>query len=72
MLLFLPEYVEKHLPYSDEVKNNILGSLVNRLSSMNSGIIGESANSDHPISGKELCSGTVLVELDDLSIETKP
>lgn len=72
MLSLLPEYMNLHLPYGEEVKSNILGSIVNRLSSLNSGMIGESVNSSEVISGKELCSGTVLIELDDLSLEVKP
>lgn len=72
LLFLLPEYVESHLPYGDEVKNNIYGSLFNRLSMLTSGVIGESVNADNCLSGRDLCSGTVLVELDDLSLETKP
>lgn len=72
MLMLLPEYVESKLPYGEEVKRNVLGSLTNRLTALNTGIIGEAANSEYSISGKELCSGAVLVELDDLSIEIKP
>lgn len=72
LLRFLPEYCEQNLPYGEEVRNNIYGSLVNRLSSINSGVLGESMNTAHPIMGKDLCSGTVLIELDDLSLETKP
>ena len=72
LLRLLPDYCKTHLPYGDEVRNNIYGSLVNRLSSLNTGMIGESVNAAQPITGKELCTGTVLVELDDLSLETKP
>lgn len=72
LLVFLPDYCKTHLPYGDEVRNNIYGSLVNRLSSLNTGMIGESVNASRVIAGKDLCSGTVLVELDDLSLETKP
>ena len=72
MLFLLPEYVNTQLAYGDEVRNNIYGSIANRLYSLNSGMIGESVNSAEPISGKTLCSGPVLVELDDLSLEAKP
>lgn len=72
LLELLPAYCSERLPYGDEVRNNIYGSLVNRLSSLNSGIIGDAVNASRSITGKELCSGTVLVELDDLSLETKP
>ncbi len=72
LLKLLPDYCKDQLPYGDEVRNNICGSLVNRLSFLNSGITGESINAARPITGKELCSGTVLIELDDLSLEAKP
>lgn len=72
MLVLLPEFVESHLPYGNEVKNNIYGSLFNRLSMLTTGVIGESVNADTCVTGRELCNGTVLVELDDLSLETKP
>jgi DNA helicase HerA-like ATPase len=72
LLVLLPDYCRTSLPYGNEVQNNIYGSLVNRLSSLNSGMFGESVNAAHSITGKELCAGTVLVELDDLSLETKP
>ncbi len=72
MIKYLPEFCQAKLPYGDEVRNNILGSLYNRLSSLDSGMVGEAMSSDDPITGQELCSGSVLVELDDLSLETKP
>lgn len=72
MIAFLPDFCQTKLPYGDEVQSNILGSLYNRLSSLDSGMVGEAMNADNPITGKDLCSGTTLVELDDLSLETKP
>lgn len=72
LVSMLYEYCNTSLPYGEEVKNNIIGSLFNRLSSLNSGIVGMSANSEVSISGKELCSGSILIELDDLSLDMKP
>ena len=72
LLFWLPEYVNRNLPYGDEVRQNILGSLMNRLNMLNSGVIGAAVNSEQPVSGKDLCSGSVLVELDDLSLDVKP
>lgn len=72
LTLIVHEYVNEKLPYGDEVRNNIYGSLINRLTSLDSGLIGAAANRDKQISGKELCAGNVLIELDDLSLETKP
>ena len=72
MLAFLPEFCRTKLPYGEEVRNNILGSLFNRLSSLNSGMVGEAMHAGSSISGEELCSGTTLVELDDLSLDVKP
>lgn len=69
---YLPEFCRTNLPYGEEVKNNILGSLQNRLAYLNSGTTGLSFNSDKSVTGKDLCSSDVLIELDDLSIEMKP
>lgn len=68
----LSEYCRTQLPYGEEVRNNILGSLYNRLSALSSGILGMALQSSRPVSGRELSSGTILIELDDLSLETKP
>ena len=72
LLESLPEYCRTHLPYGDEVRDNIYGSLVNRLSSLNSGVIGRAMNARRCVTGRELCETSVLIELEDLSLETKP
>ena len=72
MLTFLPEFCRTKLPYGEEVRNNILGSLFNRLSSLNSGMVGEAMHAGSSVSGEALCSGTTLIELDDLSLDVKP
>lgn len=72
LIRLLPEFFKSNIPYGDEVKSNIYGSLVNRLSSLNTGMTGIAFNGQSSISGKELCSKSILVELDDLSLDTKP
>jgi len=72
LLEYLPEYCQHYLPYGDEVRNNIYGSLVNRLSSLNSGVIGRTLNADRSVTGRELCDSSVLIELNDLARESKP
>lgn len=68
----LDEYSKIGIRSGSEVTANIEGSVIRRLDEITSGTTGNIINTRNGITGRELCSGSVLVELDDLSLETKP
>lgn len=72
MQRLLKEYCTTCLAYGSEVAGNVQGALLNRLSSLNSGITDEIFNDSYSLTGRELCSGMTLIELDDLSLDSKP
>lgn len=67
----LDEYIEKYERSGQEVSQNILGALDRRTDSLRMGIEGEVFRCEQGLTGEELCSGHTLVELDDLSADTK-
>ena len=71
LLELLPVFVSDHLEYGREVNANVSGSLVNRLSYLNTGILGGAMNTLDSISGRELTESNTLIELNDLSLDTK-
>ena len=68
----LPGYSAEENKSGDEVKKNIEGAILRRLVSVSSGTIASVTSSGKNITGGELCSGSVLIELDDLSLDLKP
>ena len=68
----LYEYSKKEILSGPEVKSNIEGSIIRRLLMLLKGTVGKITNTEHSITGQELCCGSILVELDDLSLEVKP
>lgn len=68
----LEEYSKIGIRSGKEVTANIEGSVIRRLESLITGIAGNVINVDCGISGQELCSGPVLIELDDFATDVKP
>lgn len=71
---YLPQFMDEELQYGQEVSDNIRGSILNRLRSLNEGTIGAVINSggERSLTGEALCSGSVVIELDDFSLDVKP
>ena len=69
----LPEFMERELQYGPEVWDNIKGAILNRLRSMNEGIVSRivTCTPESSLSGERLCSTNALIELDDLPIDLK-
>lgn len=70
----LPKFMERELSYGEEVSDNIRGSILNRLNTLNEGTVGSVINCKYgkPLSGEELCTGFAVIELDDFPIDVKP
>ncbi len=70
----LPAYMESEIQYGQEVSDNIRGAILNRLNSMNEGLTSRivSCSPNESLSGEQLCTQNVLLELDDLPIDLKP
>ena len=68
----LTEYCNERLTYGAEVNSNIQGSISNRLSSLLTGVNGTIVNTKRSLTGNEICNNNTLIELDDLTLETKP
>jgi DNA helicase HerA-like ATPase len=71
MLLLLPEFVERELKHSAEIRNNFYGAIEHRLTLMTYGLMGRLVNTSTSIEGAELCEGWVVIDLDELSNETR-
>lgn len=74
LLEWLSDYMATEVQYGREVQGNVRGSLMNRLQSLRDGTAGTILRCENgkPLTGKDLCTGAVLIELEDLTIDVKP
>ena len=72
MIDSLYEYSSTGIASGEEVKKNIEGSILRRLNALNEGSIGRVTKTSQSITGKDLCSQNVLIELDDIADDLKP
>lgn len=71
MFELVDSYIKEKEKSSSDVKQDILGSVVRRLNSLTSGTVGNIMNCNMGIAGTNLCNGSTLIELDDLSDDVK-
>ena len=72
MLECLNEYSKFGIHSSTDMTTDIVGTVLRRLESLTTGTTDNIMNTHNGITGQELCKGSVLIELDDLSLEIKP
>jgi hypothetical protein len=70
-LQLLQGFVESELHYGAEVQSNIRGAIENRLRTLTYGPVGNAVNTGEGASAESFFQGSTVIELDDLSTETR-